>query len=468
MNFLKKIFSPIILTMSFLLLIYTFYKSEIYWGGEIRGYYSIYYLISSILILFSVVTFFINQKIKKQIIISGITIVIFLYLAEGYFTFKDHLLKDKLSKEQILREQLLKDKLSKEQILKEKTFEKKTGNKWDRREKIKIYRDLKKLDNNVSISFLPSRNIYKHNSIFPLSGISNSKTIFCNENGYYSIYQSDKYGFNNPNTEWKKKEIEYLLIGDSFTHGSCVNRPNDISSVLRSLSNKSVLNLGQSGNGPLIEYATLKEYLNKNVKNVLWIYFEGNDLHGLENEKTNAILVKYLNDSNFTQNLKLRQNEINILVRNIIKRIDKDPNRDNIGRFGNTEEETFKSKLIKFLKIHKTRLLTISNSITAPTTVADFKKIMKLTKELVEKNNSKLYFIYLPEYNRFKINYDNTNYSLIKNIITELNISFIDIHNEVFKEQKDPLKFFPFGLSGHFNVEGYKITAEQIYKITQD
>ena len=103
---------------------------------------------------------------------------------------------------------------------------------------------------------------------FSLSGLSNSETIHCNENGYYSIYQSDRYGFNNPDNEWDKKEIEYLLVGDSYTHGACVNRPNDIGSVLRNLSNKSVLNLGMSGNGPLIEYATLREYLDTNVKKV--------------------------------------------------------------------------------------------------------------------------------------------------------------------------------------------------------
>ena len=50
MNFLKKIFSPTILTISFLLLIYTFYKSEIIWDGNKGNYYKTYYLISSILI----------------------------------------------------------------------------------------------------------------------------------------------------------------------------------------------------------------------------------------------------------------------------------------------------------------------------------------------------------------------------------------------------------------------------------
>ena len=63
---------------------------------------------------------------------------------------------------------------------------------------------------------------------FSFIWLSNSETIHCNENGYYSIYQSDRYGFNNPDNEWDKKEIEYLLVGDSFTHGDCVNRPNDI------------------------------------------------------------------------------------------------------------------------------------------------------------------------------------------------------------------------------------------------
>ena len=45
------------------------------------------------------------------------------------------------------------------------------------------------------------------------------------------------------------KEVEYLLVGDSFTNGACVNRPDDISSILRELSKKSVLNLGYSSNG---------------------------------------------------------------------------------------------------------------------------------------------------------------------------------------------------------------------------
>ena len=103
---------------------------------------------------------------------------------------------------------------------------------------------------------------------------------------------------------WSK--IEYLLIGDSYAHGACVNEPNDIASVLRTLSNKSVLNLGQGGSGPLLEYAILKEYYPKNVNNILWLYFE-NDMKNLKKELSDKKLTNYLNNKNYSQNLKQKQ-----------------------------------------------------------------------------------------------------------------------------------------------------------------
>ena len=55
---------------------------------------------------------------------------------------------------------------------------------------------------------------------------------------------------------------------------------------------KAVLNLGYAGNGPLIEYATLREYLEPNVKNILWIYYEGNDIANLNRELNEKALYK--------------------------------------------------------------------------------------------------------------------------------------------------------------------------------
>ena len=74
----------------------------------------------------------------------------------------------------------------------------------------------------------------------------------------------------------------------------------------------------------------------------------------------------------------------------------------------------------------------------------------------------------MPEYKRYKNNFANNNYNLIKKIVTELNIPFIDIHTEVFSKEKNPLKLFPFEKFGHYNAEGYRKIAETIYKFTKD
>ena len=104
----------------------------------------------------------------------------------------------------------------------------------------------------------------------------------------------------------------------------------------------------------------------------------------------------------------------------------------------------------------------------SPVPTPEFKKILQLTKELANKNNSKLYFIYLPESIRYKTAYKDKNYNLVKNIITELKIPFIDIHKEVFKKEQNPLKLFPFEQVGHYNIEGYKKVVKAIYEFTKD
>ena len=449
MNFLKKIFSPIILVISFLLFIYTFFMSEVHYDGSKRSYYLTYYLISLILILFSIASFFFNKKIKEYLIISSMSLLISLYFFEGYIIIKE----------------LSKESQHSQQLTKENFYEKQTGKKWDKRNKFEVYDDYKKINKEIVMAVSPYFDLKKNYSIFRLSGTSNSQTIFCNENGYFSIFLSDRYGFNNPNIEWDTEEVEYLLVGDSFTQGACVNRPNDIGSVLRAISKKSSLNLGQNGNGPLIQFATLREYLDTNVKNVLWFYYEGNDLTDLVKEKKNKILANYLNDLNFTQNLKLKQKEIDDLTINILNEEIKKNNT--ITKKINLDKKTpFFLRLIKFIKIDKTRFFIHSKLERLPET--EFKEILKLVKEFVEQNNSKLYFVYLPEYHHYKKNYNDKKYVLVKNIVNELNISFIDIHKEVFEKEQNPLKLFPFELFGHYNAEGYKKIAETIFEFTKN
>ena len=266
MKFIKIYFSYICAALSIILLFFIIYKSEFVYLGSLRNYFINYYIFSICLILFSVFSFWFNDNLKFNFFIIFSSIIITFYCYEAYLNFSSIKNKNKLD-----------------------FFESLESNN---------------LNEDLAVASNPSYYLFKPTDFFPFSGISNSKTLNCNENGYYSMYESDKYGFNNPNNEWEEKNIEFFLIGDSFTLGSCVNRPDDISSVLRNLSNKSVLNLGYNGNGPLIEYATLKEYFRPNVKNVLWIYYEENDLNDLKNELNSKILRKILEFSSFFKSLR--------------------------------------------------------------------------------------------------------------------------------------------------------------------
>jgi len=436
MNFLKKIFSPTILILSSLLLLYIFYRSEIIYEGDKRNYYYNFYVTSLTLIFISIITFYINKKIKEYLIIISFSFFVSLYAFEGYLNFK------------------MSEKYH--------IYEKNSGKKWDKRKPIEIYRDLKKEDNQITMAIRATLHETNDYSIFSLAGISNSKTILCNENGYYSIYQSDRYGFNNPDIEWDSKEIEYLLVGDSAAHGSCVNRPNDIGSVLRNLSNnKSVINLGYRGNGPLTEYATLKEYLNPKVKKVLWVYHP-NDIIGLTVEKNQRILNDYLNDTAFTQNLKFKQDLIN---KNIVKFITKYEKR--------LEKKEKESKIKEFIKLYNLRILFFGKKEEVPEApLSDFKNVLRQAQEITNKNGSKLYFVQLPNYYRYALSGDKDKiidtYISVKDVVEQLGIPLIDIHKEVFEKEKNPLDLFPLKELSHYTVEGYKKISQAIYYNTND
>ena len=130
------------------------------------------------------------------------------------------------------------------------------------------------------------------------------------------------------------------------------------------------------------------------------------------------------------------------------------------------DSEILKYKIINFIKLYSSRSKFFSKSDDKVLNKTEFSKILALAKNLTLKNNSKFYFVYLPEYSRYKDNYDNTNYREVKKIVKQLQIPFIDIHAEVFEKEENPLNLFPFKLKGHYNVEGYKKIGVKIIEIT--
>ena len=384
-----------------------------------------------------------NYKTYIAILLSSI--LLSLYLFEIYLTLNSNL-----------------PEINKAKI--KENFEKDSNQNYEARSKYQFFKDLSVDNKNFTVTVAPIKFNDPNKNIHFLSGTSNYQTIDCNENGYFSIYLSDQFGFNNPNDQWESDKIKYIILGDSFAHGACVNRPNDIASQLRILSHENVINLGYKANGPLSMLATLKEYMPKNTKNVLWLYFEGNDLNDLESELNNEILIKYLSDINFSQNLKKKQKIIDLLNKEIIfKSIELE---DRIIDQA-TRNAKLKNKLLKFIRLNETKKIFSLQTIRHKNNelpIKEFKNIIKNAKNYVENNNSILHFVYLPQFERYNNQVLNSNYNQIKQIVEELNVNFIDIHKDVFLKQKDPLELFPFKMWGHYNENGYKKVSKYIYE----
>ena len=90
------------------------------------------------------------------------------------------------------------------------------------------------------------------------------------------------------------------MIGDSYVQGACVDQESSISFLLKDKGINNVVNLSNSGIGPISELTMLSKYQKfLKPKKIFWFYYEGNDLNDLEREIENEYLFRAFKDGSF-------------------------------------------------------------------------------------------------------------------------------------------------------------------------
>jgi len=450
-KFFSKILAIIIFLFSSFFIFYIYYRNKYFYTGEGILNVNIYYFLGLIGIFISLLVLFLPNKISKSLTIIGFISILAIYILEysiNFINFKD-------SKRIYLA--------------------KKNGVIYDTRTITEVVKDLKKKTNKkVSIAYpasgyIPPNGIKIQNKyINPLSGISDSLTVVCNESGKWSTYLSDRYGFNNPDYIWDKKNIDIILIGDSYVHGDCVKPKNNISGNLRNITGKNVLNLAFRGNSPYSQYATLKEYaIKKNPKNIFWFFSEENDLEDISRDKNKKILTDYLKNDDHHQNLENKQYLIDKALQNLYIKINftKNVKLQNIRKF-------FLERLIIRLfykdsiekqeneyKQGKKRVYLVNEK-----NFQAYSEIIQKVNYITKEKNINLNLVYMPSWER----YINTDYTqLIKKfhkLTDKLDINFINLDEDLFNIKKDPLIHFPFKINSHYNEETYKDISKILVK----
>ena len=425
-KYIKNISTYYLLFSIIIFLIFTY---KVLNNFESINYNLKYLIIAVIMIMFSLLSFFIVKKIKIYINIILLSTIATLYAFELYLSYK----------------KIISNRLSKITVIEEHK---------------------KKIDDEVVTVIPPSKQLKDNQKLFALSGISNTETVYCNEHGFYPIYKSDRYGFNNLDNLWDKKKIDYVLVGDSMVHGACVENHSNISGNLTQISNKNVLNLGMSGNSFLINYATLVEYVEKKkTERVIMFFTEENDLEGLNFEIENNILRKYFEDDNYSQNLKQKQSQLDKYLRGIFDKAFEQ------------EKINYKSNKIRewsyIFKLYKLRSLTIDRiveeEVSAPNTFQLFEKIVKKIKFHLKKKDIKFYVVYLPTYPNLKNpDHISVKYEKVMDILKRNEIETIDIYSNIIRGNENPKNIFALNGDGHFNRRGYRLISEIVYRKIKD
>jgi GDSL-like Lipase/Acylhydrolase family len=307
--------------------------------------------------------------------------------------------------------------------------------------------------------------------VVPLASVSNIVTLLCNEDGRFIHYKSDSHGFNNPDELWHSAGVNIVALGDSFTHGYCV--PPEANFVARIRERyPTTLNLGIAGDGPLLMLAKMKEYVPAlHPKTVLWFYYEGNDLTDLQTERKNALLTRYLEDG-FTQKDLARQSEIDRAINGQLSRV-KATEEENRRRRASW---SIRSYLIEFVKLPVLRgklglvggvdrdaILAGKDLETANMDV--FRDILVQAKTQADALDTKLYFVYLPEWARYTKyrSWGEEKRDDVLKLVSGLGIPIIDI-NPAFQAHGDPLSLFPFRAVGHYTETGHRLVAEEVLR----
>lgn len=282
----------------------------------------------------------------------------------------------------------------------------------------------------------------------PLAGLPDAETVLCNENGVHAVFRADKRGFNNPEA---LAQADILLIGDSYTQGQCVPQDKTLAGIMRKRGYR-VYSLGVSGNGPLATLAALTEYgLAMKPKVVVWGH-SGDDRAAVSSEMLDPILVRYLNEDGFRQNLADRRDEVDAYWNDLLDRqAYYDPSAA-----APTETWRKDPTLKELATLFTLRTMLGLGRNKRGSSKDTYQRVITTAKRRVQAAGGTLVMTSYPYFEDIEAG------PTKRDIFAELDRTgavVIDI-DDAFHDHPDPPSLFPLRDSGHYSEAGYEVAAD--------
>lgn len=309
----------------------------------------------------------------------------------------------------------------------------------------------------------------------PIAGVAHATTVYCNEMGDWLVNVTDRYGFNNPDSVWDSgPEQEVVVIGDSVAQGMCLPSGGGAVDRIRDEYPRTV-NLGYSGNGPLLELASLREMSRvARGRNVVWMFFPGNDPGNLSREWVSPYLQHYF-ESGYSQGLIERREVVQTslvtyLENQIAAQTEPPPAPPSHSVY---QEALDTLRLMELRERIRSRRAEQAAPAQASTPSSDeilgtfWSRLVDRMFQDVSDQGAELVFVYLPAFREVAERSEHVarNAEVLKarvfEPLEERGVALIDAE-QIFLQQPDPASLFPFRIDGHYTEEGYGLIADAI------
>jgi hypothetical protein len=239
------------------------------------------------------------------------------------------------------------------------------------------------------------------------------------------------------------------------------------------------------GNGPLLELASLEEYLAPRKPNVVfWIYYN-NDLADLEVERELPLLRRYLDEDGFSQRLADRQALIDHALRQLSTRIEAavprwPPVLNALGLtrartpvwFGDLvmgESHSSAAAVMRLDRVTRGLMNRLFDDPLNPTgDLALFKRVLARANERVRGWGGTLYFVYMADvyYLQYEGQREHPRRQAVLAAAQEAGLPVIDTQAAFLAVQDE--SDVRYHVESHLNPEGYRLLASVMLAALDD
>lgn len=295
--------------------------------------------------------------------------------------------------------------------------------------------------------------------LLPLSNVSNALVVECNEGAGYMKYRSDELGFNNP-PGIVFGPVDVAVIGESMALGHCVPQSKSAVDLIRVRFPRTA-NFGVAGSRVLSQVALFREYAEP-LKPPVVVWFVNPSFALAQEESDQPILVKYLNDPDFSQDLRRRQDEVDSFIREVMVPA-------NLARDERLRSELEHAGSFPFARLMKLRdvrgLIDVPEAMRQPAPepdYSDFERAVDLIVDSARGWGGAVIVAILPSFEASnEASGSLARYEAVLDVLEGSPVTIVD-GVDLFAAQTDISSLYNLGIDNHPSERGHALLADAI------